>query len=62
MPPGVSAFSGLWLCCRGPLQRDEQAAVWALEAVVALGASFEEWGFEGFLAMRARDLVGGGLG
>jgi hypothetical protein len=44
------------------LKRNEKTAVRALEAVVTLGASFEERRLEGFLAVRARDLVAAGLG
>ena len=62
VPTGSAGAQGLRLGLRlGPLERDEQAAVRALEPVVALRASFEERRLERLLAVRAGDLVRAGF-
>jgi hypothetical protein len=42
-----------------PLVRDEELAVRALEALMAIGPAREKLGLEGLLAVRANDLEGG---
>jgi hypothetical protein len=39
-----------------PLVGDEELAMWALEALMAIGAAREKLGLEGLLAVRANDL------
>ena len=63
VPTGSAGPQRLRLGLRlGPLERDEQAAVRALEPVVARRVSFEEWRLEGLLAVGARDLMCAGFG